>query len=153
MLIVTKRRYKKQHVIGGSGIFDNIANFLKRLISSNAAKQIASTALSAGKTAAKEIGKTAVEVGKTTAIDAGKKLIDKASEKIFTPNNQKTITKFTGLEAQPKIITQKTKDILDRIVNKGATNINNILAGSGTSNAIAIQDLVRKLNGAGMKTV
>ena len=65
MLLVTKRRYKKQHVIGGSGIFDNIANFFKRLISSNAAKQIAQTALSVSKDAAKEIGKKAVEVGKT----------------------------------------------------------------------------------------
>jgi len=63
MLIVTKRRYKKQHVIGGSGIFDSVVNFVKRIFTSNVAK---------------EIGKKVVtQAGKTVAIHAGKKLIDK----------------------------------------------------------------------------
>lgn len=53
MLVVTKRRYKKLHVVGGAGIFDTVAGFFKRLVTSNAAKQIASTALSVGKRAAK----------------------------------------------------------------------------------------------------
>ena len=37
---------------------------LARMFSSNAAKQLASTALQAGKTAAKDIGMKAIDVGK-----------------------------------------------------------------------------------------
>ena len=92
MLIVAKRRYKKQYVIGGAGIFDVVAGFFKKLFTSNAAKQIASTALSAGKDAAKEIGTKALDVGKTAAIDAGKRLVDKAVAKIMSPTNLPTTT-------------------------------------------------------------
>ena len=46
--------------------------FFARLLSSNAAKQFASTALQAGKTAEKDIGMKAIDVGKTVAIDADK---------------------------------------------------------------------------------
>src|SRR5688572_23854773 len=88
MLVVVKRRYKKQHVIGGAGFFDSIASVVKRLFTSNAVKRIASSAVSAGKDAAKEIGKTALDVGKTAAIDAGKRLVDKAIAKFTTPKNQ-----------------------------------------------------------------
>jgi hypothetical protein len=131
MLIITKRRYKKQHVIGGAGIFD----FFTKLFTSNAAKQIASTA-------AKAIGNKAIDVGKTVAIDAGKRLVDK----ILTPRRE-------------EVITQRTKDTLAKLISEAEaskndvarTNINKMLAGSG-SNAIAIQDLVKRL-GAGMKVV
>ena len=134
MLIITKRRYKKQHVIGGAGTFD----FLTQLFTSNAAKQIASTAV-------KAIGNKAIDVGKTVAIDAGKRLVDK----ILTRREQ----------AQP-VITQKTKDTLAKLISEAeasqnidTTNINKMLAGSGlSSNAITIQDLVKRL-GAGMKVV
>ena len=54
MLIVTKRRYKKQHVIGGSGIFDTVVGFFKNLFKSNAAKKIATNLASS---AAKQAGK------------------------------------------------------------------------------------------------
>jgi len=134
MLIITKRRYKKQHVIGGAGTFD----FLTQLFTSNAAKQIASTAV-------KAIGNKAIDVGKTVTIDAGKRLVDK----ILTRREQ----------AQP-VITQKTKDTLAKLISEAeasqnidTTNINKMLAGSGlSSNAITIQDLVKRL-GAGMKVV
>lgn len=136
MLITTKRRYKKQHVIGGAGIFD----LFMKLFTSNAAKQIASTA-------AKEIGKKAIDVGKTVAIDAGKRLVDK----ILAP-------KSTEVQPVVPVITQKTKDTLAKLINEAqtlndvaTTNINKMLSGSG-SNAIAIQDLVKRL-GAGMKVV
>ena len=66
-----------KYVIGGAGIFGFIGNFLARMRSSNAAKQLASSALQAGKTAAKYIGLKAIDVGKTAAIDAGKKLVEK----------------------------------------------------------------------------
>src|SRR6218665_2437871 len=146
MLIVAKRRYKKQYVIGGAGIFDTVAGFFKKLFVSNAAKQIASTALSAGKDAAKEIGKRGLDVGKTVAIDAGKRLIDKAAAKIMK------------LTAPTTVLTQESKDVLTRLINDGAhtmnnNNISNIIMGLGvnppvtTKNAIRIQDLVRRLNG------
>lgn len=153
MLIVAKRRYKKQYVIGGAGIFDTVAGFFKKLFVSNAAKQIASTALSAGKDAAKEIGKKALDVGKTVAIDAGKRLIDKAAAKIMKPT------------APTTVLTQESKDVLTRLINDGArldnnnNNINNVMMGHGvnppatTKNAIRIQDLVRRLNGGGLKVV
>src|SRR6218665_1133140 len=153
MLIVAKRRYKKQYVIGGAGIFDRVAGFLKKLFVSNAAKQIASTALSAGKDAEKEIGKKALDVGKTVAIDAGKRLIDIATAKIMKPT------------APTTVLTQESKDVLTSLINDGArldnnnNNINNVMMGHGvnqpvtTKNAIRTQDLVRRLNGGGLKVV
>ena len=51
-------------------------NFFARMFSSNAAKQLASTALQAGTITAKDIGMKAIDVGKTAAIDAGKKLVE-----------------------------------------------------------------------------
>ena len=50
-----------------------LGTFLARMFSSNAEKQLASTALQAGKNAAIDIGIKAIDVGKTVAIDAGKK--------------------------------------------------------------------------------
>ena len=58
------------------------------MFSSNAAKQLASTALQAGKTAAKDIGMKAIDVSKTVAIDAGKKLIEKAAKKLTAAKSQ-----------------------------------------------------------------
>ena len=74
-IIITKRTYKKKFVIGGAGIFGSIGNFFARMFSSNAEKQLASTAPQAGKTAAKDFGMKAIDVVKTVAIDAGKKLV------------------------------------------------------------------------------
>ena len=53
-----------------------LRTFFARLFSSNAAKQLASAALQAGKTEAKDIGMKAIDVGKIAAIDAGKKLVE-----------------------------------------------------------------------------
>src|SRR6218665_1685459 len=88
--------------------------------------------LSVGKDAARQIGKHALDVSKTAAIDAGKRLVDRAAAKMFPPK-----------------IYQNSKDMLASLIND---DINNMLAsGSGLSKAIAIQDLVRRLNGGGMK--
>ena len=97
MLLVRNRRFKKQHVIGGAGIFDSLINFLVKTFTSTATKQIASSA-------AKEVGKAALEAGKSIAVDAGKKLIERVIE--------------------PK----------------------------STKSTVAIQDLVKKLNGSGLKS-
>src|SRR6218665_2646105 len=125
MLVVSKKRYKKQYVVRGAGFFDTISGFFKRLFTSNAAKQVASTAVSVGKDAAREIGKHALDSGKTAAINTGKRLVDKVADKLFTPK-----------------ITQKSKDMLASLVD---TDINNLLADLSGIKAIAIQDLVRRL--------
>ena len=66
-MIVTKYGFKKSYTYGGSGIFDTIANFLTRILTSSAAKQIASSALDVGKSVAKEGAKKALEAGKSAA--------------------------------------------------------------------------------------
>ena len=149
MLITTKRRYIKKHIVGGAGIFDTIANVLKRVTGSTAAKAIASKignftkteigkkAIEAGKTTAREVGLKAIDVGKDVAIAKAKALIDG-----FAPKNQPPVRSATPA------LTQKSKDALAAL-----TNINNLLAGSGVgAKAISIQDLVRRLNtGSGLR--
>jgi len=162
MLVVAKRRLKKQHVIGGAGIFDTITGVFKRLFTSGVANRVASTALSVGKDAAKELGKKALEVGKNTAVEAGKRLVDKAAAKLLA----KTIPLPRAVENQkvetipaPKL-TPENAAILARLIENGArpaeTSISNLLSGYGlgsSSNAVSIRDLVRHLNsnGAGLK--
>ena len=87
-MLITKRTYKNKYVIGGAGIFGSIGIVFARMFSSNAVKQLASTALQAGKTAAKDIGMKAIDVGKTVAIDASKKLVEKAAHKLSAPKSQ-----------------------------------------------------------------
>ena len=64
--------------------------FFARMFSSNAAKQLASAALQAGKTAVKDIEMNAIDVGQTVAINAGKKLVEKAA-KIYQHQNHNWI--------------------------------------------------------------
>ena len=82
-MLITKRTYKKKNVIGGF-----VGNFFARMFSSNAAKQLASAALQAGKTVAKDNGMKAIDVGKIVTIDVGKKLVEKAAKKLSTPTSQ-----------------------------------------------------------------
>ena len=186
MFVPKNRGFKRQYVYGGSGIFDSIASFFTRLFSSNAARQLASTALDVGKSAAKEVGKKAVDVGKNVAIDAGKKLIEKGVTKAIgsrasplTPKSQSILQKYVGVPMQlssPDAVAKKAQDILSKYINTGAqsatTNINSLIDGSGFTRspsgmqqkvrracekvtlfqpAIAIQDLVRKLNAPGIR--
>ena len=128
-MIVTKHGFKKRYQYGGSGIFDTITNLLTRIFSSSAAKQIASSALDVGKSVAKEGAKKALEAGKSAAVDVGKKLVTKA----LTPKSKKILQKYT----EPA--TQSTTQDINALIDGGA---------------IAIQDLVKKLNsGAGIKKI
>ena len=68
-----------------------MVNFLTRMFTSNAAKQIASSALDVGKSVAKEGAKKALEAGKSAAVDVGKKLVTKA----LTPKSKKILQKYT----------------------------------------------------------
>ena len=150
MLITTKRRYLKKHVIGGAGIFDTIANLFKRVTGSTAAKAFASKLGSVAKT---EIGKKAIEAGKKVVEEIGVKAIDVGKDVAIA----KAKAFIDRAAAAPKnnlpVITQKSKDALASLINMGTTtNINNLLAGSGVGNAISIQDLVKKLNtGSGLR--
>ena len=124
--------FKRKYVYGGSGLFDSLA----RLFTSGVAKQLASTAIDVGK-----------EVGKKTAIDVGTKLV----KKVLT---QKAPGHSVPLA--PAVAT-KVQNILNKYVPQVAQtpvrqNINSLIDGSG-NNAIAIQDLVRKLHGSGLKTI
>ena len=124
-MIVTKNGFKKRYACGGSGIIDTITNLLRRIFTSSAAKQIASSALDVGKSVAKEGAKKALDVGKSAATDIGKKLVTKA----LTPKSKKILQKYTEPTTQ---------------------DINTLIAGS----AVEIQDLVKKLNvGMGIKVV
>ena len=121
------------------------------MFSSNAAKQLASTALQAGKTAAKDIGMKAIDVGKTVTIDAGKKLVEKAVEKLSKPKSQ-----VVNVMVPPEEITKKVNEVIAKYVNTSATNLNKLIDGSSVnrsnaSNAIAVQDLVRQINGSGLQ--
>ena len=91
----------------------------------------------------KEVGFSAIEAGKSAAIQAGKKL--------FAPK-----TKQNMVNGRP-VLTQQSKDTLSSIFQKTdqpTTNLNGLLAGQGmNSNAVRIEQLVRKLNGGGMKLV
>ena len=62
-MLTTKRTYKTKYVIGRAGVFGSIGNFFTRMFSINAAKQLISAALQAGKTTAKDIGMKAIDVG------------------------------------------------------------------------------------------
>ena len=121
------------------------------MFSSNAAKQLASAALQAGKTAKKDKGMKAIDVGKTVSIDAGKKLNEKATKRLTTPKPQ-----VANVIVRPQEITKKVNEVITKYVDTSAINLNKLIDGSrvnrsNASNAIAIQDLVRRINGSGLK--
>ena len=89
------------------------------MISSNAAKQLASTAFQAGKSAAKDIRIKAIDVGKTVAIDAGKKLVEKVVKKLSKPKSQ-----VANAMVPPEEITKKVNDVIAKSVDTGAINLN-----------------------------
>ena len=97
--LIDKQKYKIC-----AGIFGFIGNFFAKMFSSNAAKQLASTALQDGKTASKDIRMKAFDVGKTAAIDAGKKLVENATKKLTTPKPQ-----IANVLVPPEEITKKKK--------------------------------------------
>ena len=160
MLIPTNRGFKRQYVYGGSGIFDSISGFFSKMFTGGAAKQLASSALSVGKTAAKDVGLMALNAGKTAALDAGKKLIEKSVTKILTPKSQAILQKHAGIpmeRSSPNHMARKAQDIFSKYINSGAQNINSLIDGSGIApqKAIAIQELIKRLNtgGSGLKCV
>lgn len=172
MLIVDNKRYIKKHIVGGSGIFDKISGFFKGFISSRAAQSLAKAAstdigknaISAAKTVGKELATTAISKAKDVIIDKGKQFIDKK----LTPKSTEIIKQITTLpfidtqqrsdtslrDTSLRDLTQKSKDILNDIINSASTiNINKLMMGQGSNGdgiaiggAIRIEDLVRRNN-------
>ena len=104
-MLITKRTYEKKYVIGGAGIFGSIGNFFTRILSSNAAEQLASAALQAGKTVAEDIGMKAIDVCQTVAIDAGKKLVQNLLKDYPHQNHKLLLLLFH----QKKLLKKQTK--------------------------------------------
>ena len=69
-MIVPKQGYKRQYAFGGTGIFDTIGNIIKGIVTSQAGKDLAKSALDVGK-----------NIAKTTATDVG----DQVGEKSINP--------------------------------------------------------------------
>ena len=85
-------------------------------------------------------------MGKKTAIDVGTKLM----KKVLTPK-----ASDAGAQRLAPAVATKVQNILNKYVPNVAQarqNINSLIDGSG-NNAIAIQDLVRRLHGSGLKIV
>ena len=56
----------------------------------------------------------------------------------------------------PEVITKKVNEIIAKYVDTSTINLNKLIDGSSVnrptaSNAIAIQDLARRINGSGLK--
>ena len=89
-------------------------------------------------------------VGKTVAIDAGKKLVIKAAKKLSTPKSQ-----VANVMVPPEDFTKKVNEVIAKYVDTSAISLKKLIDGSSVnrptaSNSIAIQDLVRRLNGSGL---
>ena len=93
----------------------------------------------------------AIDVGKTFAIDADKKLVEKAFKRLTTPKPL-----VDNVIVPPEEIDKKVNKVIAKYVDASAINLNKLIDGSSVnrpnaSNAIAIQDLVRRINGTGLK--
>ena len=93
----------------------------------------------------------AIDVGKTVAIDACKKLDEKAAQRLTTTKPQ-----VTNVIVPPEEITKKVNKVIHKYVDTSAINLNKLIDRSrvnrpNASNAIAIQDLVKRLNESGLK--
>ena len=102
----------------------------------------------------------ATDVEKTVAIDAGKKLIEKNDKKLLTPKSQEIITKYANVTVQPEQVVNNVNDALANYVDTGAINLNKLIdrfsirhPTASKANAIAIQDLVKRMNASGLKEI
>ena len=90
-------------------------------------------------------------MGKTAAIVASKKLVEKAAKKLSAPKSQ-----VANVMVPPEESTQKVNEVIAKYVDTNAINLNKLIDGSSVnrptaSNAIAIQDLVKRLNRSSLK--
>ena len=90
-------------------------------------------------------------MGKTVVIDAGKKLVEKAAKRLFTSKSH-----VFNVTIPPEEITKNVNEVIAKYDDTSAINLCKLIDGSNVNrpsaaNAIAFQDLVRRLNGSGLK--
>ena len=66
------------------------------------------------------------------------------------------VPQIANVLVPPEEITKKVNEVIAKYVDACAINLNKLIAGSSikrqnASNAIAIQDLVKQINGSGLK--
>ena len=86
----------------------------------------------------------AIDVGKTVTIDAGRKLVEKAAKRLSTPKSQ-----VANVMIPPEEIIKEVNEVIAKYVDTSAINLNKLIDELSVnrptaSNAIAIQDLVRR---------
>ena len=148
-------------------------------IGKSAVKDLGSKAIMAGKSAARDLSKKAIESGKVAAIEAGKKFIEKSVTKALTPSSQKILEKYAGVSMEKtspdsvarnfnalleKYINESTKQVTEKVASKtNGKTVNNVavatpslsslIEGSAISGTPTFRDLVKRLNGGGLKKV
>ena len=128
MFVPMNRGYRRKYVIGGGNILETTAQFLSRLFASNA-----------GKVAA-DLGKN---LARDTATSVSKRLVEKGVNKIFAPKK---------MPAMPVMTPAQSGEMLGKygmMKMKKKKNLNALIDGSN----IPIQDVMRILNGSGLKIV
>ena len=93
----------------------------------------------------------AIDVANTVAIDADKQLGEKAAKRLSAPKSQ-----VANIMVPTEEITKNVNEVIAKYVDTSAINFNKLIDGSSVnrpnaSNAIAIEDLVKRLNGSGLK--
>ena len=113
-----------------------------------------SAALQAGITVANDIGMKDIDVAKTVAIDAGTKLVENAAKHLSTLKSQVANVMIPPEEE----ITKRVNEVIAKYIDTSAINLHKLIDWSSVnrptaSNAIAIQDLVKRLNGSGLNVI
>ena len=93
----------------------------------------------------------AIDAGKKLVEKLAKKLVEKAAKKLTTPKSQ-----VANVMVPPEEITKKVNEVIAKYFDTSAINLNKLIDGSSVnrpnaSNAIAIEDIVRRINGSCLK--
>jgi hypothetical protein len=157
-MIVQKSRYVRTHVVGGGGIFDTIANIVKRITGNTVGDLASKLLVSAGTSMASEAGKRLasrfIAAPPLTGLTTPPSSAPKAPQQVGLH--------LTGYTPPPSSAPQAPQQasLPQNAVNHQA-KLNEIMSkytGSGFTptqqNAITIQDLVRKMHqGSGLKVI
>ena len=137
-------------------------------IGKSAVKDLGSKAIMAGKSAARDLSKKAIESGKVAAIEAGKKFIEKSVTKALTPSSQKILEKYAGVSMEktaPDAVAKNFNALIEKYINEnakqatkkvdsiGSPSLSSLIEGSAIGGTPTIRDLVKRLNGGGLKKV
>lgn len=148
----------------------NAAQKLASVATKAAATTVGKTAISSLKTVGKELATSAISTAADLAIAKGKQLIDKTSKKVLSPKYVEMINNLAlptpnapvikkGLSPKYVEMINNLANPMTNLINSGATeattNINKLMMGQGiksnAKNAVRIEDLVRQMNGAGLR--